>query len=550
VRAVAPLVLEKEDMVQLSALGALRNISSQNTDTAEEMVNQDIMTPLESFFALYTNKPSGDLKEADYEVLNEGLNLMWNLVEASPTASNLFKCSNILEYALSLLGVDGTGPELSITILNLLSSASDQNQDVADKILAHKSIIERYLVHPNQQLRMSSVLLFTTIFEEEIFESTICPKVFEIIAENIKQDLRKSVCDVSSSVPVTEEMEMEVDGQLQEQESDNKLLKECENSLCDQQTALEILANLCFGGEEDNEDWEEESVEDDSEEIDDMDEVLGEGSAANVVMVNPLLVEAVLSHQLIPSVLEKANSLPENVQEILKGSSRGKKLLNCHTTVRTTSFLCLSNMLDVLSVDDFGGAPALFSTWNGLGTLLVQEKDAQLLEAASSCMRSVTTKLCADKEGKTVMNITQKELEAIVEVGQSTQIPEIRMNMVNVIGDISILLSKTLSAGDGSGSSEVFKILINWLVDGGCKDSDLRVVTESLDKLFDAFSEDYTDHIFFNLNLLPKFKAIENSFKIKLKTQRGEMSSDSAGIINMAKVNLKRFIKYKEKRCK
>ena len=56
-------------------------------------------------------------------------------------------------------------------------------------------------------------------------------------------------------------------------------------------------------------------------------------------------------------------------------------------------------MLDVLSVDDFGGAPTLFSTWNGLGTLLVQEKDAQLLEAASSCMRSVTTKLCTDKEG-------------------------------------------------------------------------------------------------------------------------------------------------------
>ena len=40
------------------------------------------------------------------------------------------------------------------------------------------------------------------------------------------------------------------------------------------------------------------------------------------------------------------------------------------------------------------------------------------------------------------------------------------------------------------------------------QDADLRVVTESLDKLFDAFSEDYTDNVFFSLNLLPKFKEL------------------------------------------
>ena len=41
--------------------------------------------------------------------------------------------------------------------------------------------------------------------------------------------------------------------------------------------------------------------------------------------------------------------------------------------------------------------------------------------------------------GKNVMNITQKELEAIVEVGQSTQTSEIRMNIVNIIGDIRLV---------------------------------------------------------------------------------------------------------------
>ena len=36
---------------------------------------------------------------------------------------------------------------------------------------------------------------------------------------------RKSVCEVSSSVPVNEEMEMEVEGQMQDESSEDKLLK-------------------------------------------------------------------------------------------------------------------------------------------------------------------------------------------------------------------------------------------------------------------------------------------------------------------------------------
>jgi len=550
IRAVAPLVIEKEEMVQLSALGALRNISSINTDTAEEMVNQDIMTPVESFFSNYRNKQIEDLTDNDFEVLNEGVNLLWHLVEASPTASNLFKQSGILEYCLSLLGAP-TGPDLAASLLTLLSSATDQNKDVSEKILSHQGILERYLVHPNHQLRISSVLLFTTILEEKVLESSICAKVFEILAESIKQDTRTLVCEVSSAVPDNDEaqMEMDIDGQRNEDSTDSKQFKECLNNLRDQQTAIEILANLCSGGDGENEQWEDEE-EDGSENGEDVDDAVEGQTEAVVQVVNPVFVEAVMSLQLMQAILDKANSLPENVQQILLDSAKGKELLKSHTNLRIRSFLCLSNMLTVLSVDDFGGAAALFSTWNSLGTILVQEKnDIQLLDAASSCMRSVTNKICSDKEGKNVMNITQKELEAIVEVGQSIETPEIRMNIVNIIGDISVLLSKTLATGSQEGA-EVFKVLVSWLVDGGCKDSDLRVVTESLDKLFDAFTEDYTDNVFFSLNMLSKLKAIENSYKIKLKMQKLELSSDSLAIISDVKLNLRRFIKYKEKRCK
>ena len=82
------------------------------------------------------------------------------------------------------------------------------------------------------------------------------------------------------------------------------------------------------------------------------------------------------------------------------------------------------------------------------------------------------------------------------------------------------------------------------------QDTDLRVVAEALDKLFDVFSEDDTDAIFFQLNLLQKMRGIANSLKIKMATQKRNLSSESLGIVNMAKLNLQRFIKYKEKRPK
>ena len=56
--------------------------------------------------------------------------------------------------------------------------------------------------------------------------------------------------------------------------------------------------------------------------------------------------------------------------------------------------------------------------------------------------------------------------------------------------------------------------------------------------------------LFFIDRINPLVQAIENSYKIKLKMQKLELSSDSLAIISDVKLNLRRFIKYKEKRCK
>ena len=53
VRMVAPLIVAPSDGVQLSALGALKNLSMVSEDVCEEMVSQDVLTPLNKLVQTY-----------------------------------------------------------------------------------------------------------------------------------------------------------------------------------------------------------------------------------------------------------------------------------------------------------------------------------------------------------------------------------------------------------------------------------------------------------------------------------------------------------------
>ena len=96
-------------------------------------------------------------------------------------------------------------------------------------------------------------------------------------------------------------------------------------------------------------------------------------------------------------------------------------------------------------------------------------------------------------------------------------------------------------------------IFAQFLLDAAAKDTDLRVVAEALDKLFDMFAEDDTDELCARINAVFQLKKLLPTLKIKmglLKKGRNHKSVDESvmPIINIAKTNLIRFIKYKEMR--
>ena len=85
------------------------------------------------------------------------------------------------------------------------------------------------------------------------------------------------------------------------------------------------------------------------------------------------------------------------------------------------------------------------------------------------------------------------------------------------------------------------------MVDTAAKDENLRVVAEALDKLFDIFAEDDSDEIFASLKLLQKLRSILSPLKSRIGQSKRTLGEDLP-LVNMARTNLQRFIKYKEKR--
>ena len=118
IRMVAPLMVDTQARsmgVRHGAVGVLKNMSLISPEACDEMVRQDVMTPLCALLSQHYADPARDLKEdpkkspglarkeaaadqdlAEFEsedtkaeILVQAVNLLWNLCEASETALDI-----------------------------------------------------------------------------------------------------------------------------------------------------------------------------------------------------------------------------------------------------------------------------------------------------------------------------------------------------------------------------------------------------------------------------------------------------------------------------
>ncbi|KDO18162.1 hypothetical protein SPRG_16437, partial [Saprolegnia parasitica CBS 223.65] len=77
-------------------------------------------------------------------------------------------------------------------------------------------------------------------------------------------------------------------------------------------------------------------------------------------------------------------------------------------------------------------------------------------------------------------------------------------------------------------------------------DTDLQVVCEVLNALFDIYSDEQYDEVFFRLNFLASLEHVSAGMKAKIKAEAKTLDRDLVGHAKETRLNLLRFIKYKK----
>lgn len=114
IKIAAPLLMDPNKNVRNAVAGALRNISLCGVEICENLVEQDVLTPLLTLINEFTNAvdwtPVIDRSvsyieqlDVDGDTLLQSINLVWNLCESTSVALQSFNQTNILESFIRFL---------------------------------------------------------------------------------------------------------------------------------------------------------------------------------------------------------------------------------------------------------------------------------------------------------------------------------------------------------------------------------------------------------------------------------------------------------------
>ena len=559
-RIIAPLVLDKNISVQHAAVGALRNISLSDPTTCDHMVDQDVFTPLSKLLRQYQESDWQVGKKANRidskcEIFIEAVNLLWNLCEANETIVNKCLEQDMLTILMKHLAVEKYGYKVVTTVLQCIYTLSEDCTEVHLNVFKNFDPLLNSLLVQNAESSEGlhvKVLAFGIVANLlEARKESVEPIISDLmnaLSKTLDQDQRKLVHDYSSCLP----MEDKSAGDQMEEDSDavpryESLRREIDHVLLGQQMALEILANLCCG---EVNDWEETSA---SEESDDEEgnEMRDEDMDLEPTKMSSILLEAIKSHEFLDKVLSKAKLPAENVQDILKSPTGlqqdGGMVLQMLQTLQSKTFLCLNNLIEAVSMEDLGGENKLFQVWKDLGSLSLSANSEQVVESATSAMRASTQKLT---DSKLLHQIGSQEVDQLAEYGAKHNNASIRTNIVAILGTIGQCLATQLETSNQPGPLHL--TISRFLLEAASRDVELRVVAEALDKVFDMFSEDYTDKLCAQVQVVQRLKQLQPGLKVKINMNRKNQRNDpdTNAMAMMAKTNLTRFIKYKEQHRK
>ncbi|XP_001359242.6 HEAT repeat-containing protein 3 [Drosophila pseudoobscura] len=549
VRIAAPMLCDKDMAIRDAAAGALRNLSVFGSEVCDFLVDNDILTALLSLVAGYDlTKPVCFESELHADIFLQATHLLRNLCESSPTATEAFNQSNFLRNLLLCLDYQKFGLEISISVAQLVLVVSENNSS-SWNLLANATILTELLkvTEGSHSLLYLSALAAgilcnvpacSSAYTREILGSldkllTIDTQAQLMGCKNEIKDLKsKNEAPVLEISMETEEMsEAQTQNQPKPQSEADSAVKNLEYLLDAQRLVAEIITNL--GSSDDQSGWGSDSDQSETESVVDFD--MNEQSADNDAGALPVnFVETILQNNVVQKLWQKSQPLDTALEKLL---SQQESIREKVSKMRVSYLICLQNLCNVLSVHDLGGHNDIYNMWFHLGQQAFKgTEEATIMEAITSLMRSALTLLKTRKD--LFSQITENDLNMIIESAQKSTIMDIRVNWNRMLGTLGCLLSEALVKG-----------IVQFLLNSCAQEEDLWAMSEGLDALMDIFADDDWPQIIADLNMCERVQTLEEQFKSKFRQQRRDLKERRPTIYTV-KSNFSRFVFYLNKNCK
>ncbi|KAM8983042.1 HEAT repeat-containing protein 3 isoform 3-T3 [Ara ararauna] len=564
VRCLGPLLMDYSLAVRETAAGALRNLSAcGGFEVCDDMVSKDIMTPLvallkECSTGLDANQLSPEKRiemDKNYieDIANEAINLLWNVCECSSTAVHIFNKEGCLEAVLLYMKKFSTNVDLAISAANCLQAVTEDNPDLLYSFNASsQQVLETVMLCPESTMKH---ILLRTLTAGIIWniKGTIPPgslgsminAILKIFSESLAIDAGETIIrmkeaeknrlklavegeteenmsDVTENCVLSEDYDLEEmpKGKVKKGENDifdflppdQRELKEVTALLMAQQTALEIIVNMCCSEDPSDDEWEELSSSDES---DFMENSYNDGSG---LLMSPLClsdeVNSAFLNNLIPKKILEKTAFPNSVAlDICMHNPSWKPLIKKLNAVQCRALTCLQNILLVSDMDCLGGA-SLQSIAQHLSQLVFAKMelptDTEFLEAVTSALRAVLQTMASKNISQ--QSVTPEQLWTLCEAGMNSSSASVKVNIVSILGISGSILAK------GQDTAEKLKVIGKFLLEVAMKESSLVVAGEALDALFDVFADGKeAEKAAVEIRLLPALKEFQPVFKMRRK---------------------------------
>ncbi|XP_025892256.1 HEAT repeat-containing protein 3 [Nothoprocta perdicaria] len=476
-----------------------------------------------------------------------------------------------------------TNVDLAISVANCLQAVTEDNPELLSSFNSSaQQVLETVLLCPESTMKhvLLRTLIAGTIWNiKDIIPpgslASMVNAILKIFSESLEVDAGETIIRMSEAeknrlkvAPETETEEnmtdvidncvLNEDNEMEEipkrkvrqqndvsdlLPSDKWELKEVTALLMAQQTALEVIVNMCCSEDPSDDKWEELSSSDESDLF--MENSYNEGSG---LLMSPLClsdeVNSAFLNYLIPKKILEKTAFPNSVAlDICMHNPSWKPLIKKLNTVQCRALTCLHSILLVSDVDCLGGASALQSLAEHLSQLVFSKmefpKDTEFLEAITSALRALLQTMASKNISQCM---TPAQLIALCEAGIHSSNSSVRVNVVSILGISGSVLAKS------ENTAETLKMIGKFLLEVAMKESSLVVAGEALDALFDVFADGKeAEKAAVQIKLLPALKEFQPVFKMRMrKESKGEYSADQLCVLDNVKMNLRRFIAYQE----